>query len=50
MTAPGGSRTRLNMPDPSSGVLTITGGTAGWPGEPFVLGPWSATEAFAWGG
>ena len=43
-------RTRLNMPDPSSGVLTITGGTAGWPGEPFVLGPWSATEAFAWGG
>lgn len=43
-------RTRLNMPDPSRGVLTITGGTAGWPGEPFVLGPWSATEAFAWGG
>ena len=43
-------RTRLNMPDPSSGVLTISGGTAGWPGEPFVLGPWSTTEAFAWGG
>ena len=43
-------RTRLNVPDPSSGVLMITGGTAGWPGEPFVLGPWSATEAFAWGG
>ena len=43
-------RTRLNMPDPTSGVLTITGGTAGWPGEPFVLGPWSDTEAFAWGG
>jgi len=43
-------RTRLNMPDPSRGVLTITGGTAGWPWEPFVLGPWSGTEAFAWGG
>ena len=43
-------RTRLDMPDPSHGVLTITGGTAGWPGEPFVLGPWSSTEGFAWGG
>ena len=43
-------RTRLTMPDPASGVLTITGGTAGWPGEPFVLGPWSDTEAFAWEG
>ena len=21
----------------------------GWPGEPFVLGPWSDTEPFAWG-
>jgi hypothetical protein len=43
-------RTRLTMPDPTSGVLTITGGTAGWPGEPFVLGRWSDTEAFAWEG
>jgi hypothetical protein len=43
-------RTRLNMPDPARGVLTVTGGTAGWPGEPFVLGPWSATESFPWGG
>ena len=43
-------RIRLNMPDPASGALTITGGTAGWPAEPFVLGPWSDTEAFAWGG
>jgi hypothetical protein len=43
-------RTRLDMPDPASGVLMITGGTAGWPGEPFVLGPWSDTEAFGWGG
>jgi hypothetical protein len=43
-------RTRLNMPDPAGGELTITGGTAGWPGEPFVLGPWSDTEAYPWGG
>jgi len=37
------------MPKPSSGELMISGGTAGWPGEPFVLGDWSDTEAFAWG-
>jgi hypothetical protein len=30
--------------------LTIRGGTAGWPAEPFVLGPWTDTEAFPWGG
>ena len=29
--------------------LTVTGGTAGWPGEPFVLGPWTDTEPFPWG-
>jgi hypothetical protein len=29
--------------------LTITGGTAGWPGEPFILGPWTDTEPFPWG-
>ncbi len=28
--------------------LTIVGGTAGWPGEPFILGPWNDTEAFPW--
>ena len=28
--------------------LVVTGGTAGWPGEPFVLGPWSNAEAFPW--
>ncbi len=28
--------------------LTITGGTASWPGEPFILGPWTDTEAFPW--
>ena len=29
--------------------LTVRGGTAGWPAEPFVLGPWTDTEAFPWG-
>jgi len=28
--------------------LTVRGGTAGWPAEPFVLGPWTDTEAFPW--
>ena len=42
-------RIRLQMPDPTAGELMITGGTAAWPGEPFVLGPWSDTEAFGWG-
>jgi hypothetical protein len=42
-------RIRLLMPAPAHSALTITGGTAAWPDEPFVLGPWSDTEAFAWG-
>jgi len=33
----------------ASGPLTVRGGTAGWPAEPFVLGPWTDTEAFPWG-
>lgn len=28
--------------------LRVTGATATWPGEPFVLGPWTETEAFPW--
>ena len=40
---------RLDLPE--AGVpLTIRGGTAGWPAEPFVLGPWTDTEAFPWAG
>jgi hypothetical protein len=39
---------RLQVPEPGPS-LVVTGGTAGWPGEPFVLGPWSDTEAFPWG-
>jgi hypothetical protein len=30
--------------------LTVTGATATWPGEPFILGPWTNTEPFAWPG
>ncbi len=39
---------RLQMPRAGTSLL-VTGGTAGWPGEPFVLGPWSDTEPFPWG-
>jgi hypothetical protein len=42
-------RIRLQMADPAAGRLLVTGGTAGWPGEPFVLGPWTDTESFPWG-
>ena len=38
---------RLALPDPGT-PLTITGGTATWPAEPFVLGPWTDTEPFTW--
>ncbi len=30
------------------GPLTVRGGTAGWPAEPFVLGAWTDTDAFPW--
>jgi hypothetical protein len=42
-------RIRIQMPDPAAGRLLVTGGTAGWPGEPFILGPWTDTESFPWG-
>jgi hypothetical protein len=38
---------RLVLPEPGT-PLTITGGTATWPGEPFILGPWTDTEPFPW--
>ena len=34
----------------AAGPLTVRGGTAGWPAEPFVLGAWTDTEAFPWSG
>jgi hypothetical protein len=46
----GDGRFAIRLQMPASGTsLVLTGGTAGWPGEPFVLGPWSDTEAFPWG-
>jgi hypothetical protein len=39
---------RLTLTDPAA-RLSVTGGTATWPAEPFVLGPWTDTEAFPWG-
>ena len=29
--------------------LMVRGATAGWPGEPFILGPWQETSTFPWG-
>ena len=40
---------QLVLPEPGT-PLSITGGTAAWPGEPFVLGPWTDTEPFPWNG
>jgi hypothetical protein len=37
---------RLDVRD--VGTLRFTGSTAGWPGEPFILGPWEETEPFIW--
>ena len=28
------------------GTFEIIGATAGWDGEPFILGPWQTTDAF----
>ena len=39
---------RLDLPE-ARVPLVIRGGAAAWDGEPFVLGDWSDTEAFAWG-
>ena len=40
-------RVRLSVAD-AAGPLAITGSTAGWPGEPFILGPWVTTDTFVW--
>jgi hypothetical protein len=37
---------RLDLPEAAG--LSISGATAGWPGEPFTLGPWEQTEPFVW--
>lgn len=38
----------LDLPE-AQVPLVIRGGTAGWDGEPFILGEWRETEAFPWG-
>jgi hypothetical protein len=40
---------RLTLRDPAARLL-VTGATATWPAEPFVLGTWTETESFPWGG
>ena len=40
-------RVRLSVAT-ATGPLAITGSTAGWPGEPFILGPWVTTDTFDW--
>lgn len=50
LPADGDGRLAIRLRMPGQDVpLTLTGGSAGWPGEPFVLGPWSDTEPFPWG-
>ena len=39
---------RLAVTDPAI-PLTVIGQTASWPGEPFILGPWTSTDPFPWG-
>jgi hypothetical protein len=29
-------------------AMNVAGSTAAWPADPFVLGPWTTTEAFPW--
>lgn len=40
-------RVQLSVAD-AAGPLSISGSTAGWPSEPFVLGSWTDTAAFDW--
>ena len=40
-------RFRLSIAD-ATGPLAITGSTAGWPGEPFILGRWVDTDTLNW--
>ncbi len=44
--ADGSGIVSITLELPESAPLVITGVTAGWPGDPFVLGPWIQTEPF----
>ena len=37
----------LTRTDPAA-AMSVAGATARWPTDPFVLGPWTTTEAFPW--
>jgi hypothetical protein len=37
----------LTRTDPAV-AMSVAGATARWPTDPFVLGPWTTTEAFPW--
>ena len=39
---------RLHLDD-AGAALEVQGAAAYWDGEPFILGPWHATESFPWG-
>lgn len=50
LPADGDGRLAVVLHLPEAGTpLVITGATAGWDGEPFVLGPWTVTDPFTWG-
>jgi hypothetical protein len=48
LPANGDGRLAVELERTDDGSLSVTGATAGWPGEPFILGPWSTTESFPW--
>jgi hypothetical protein len=45
-----GGRVGLVVEHIDSGAFTFSGASAGWPAEPFVLGPWRTTAPFTTGG
>jgi hypothetical protein len=48
LPANGDGRLVVELERTADGSVSVTGATAGWPGEPFILGPWSTTESFPW--
>jgi hypothetical protein len=48
LPADGDGTVSVELALPQVTSLAITGATATWPEEPFVLGPWTETEAFPW--
>ena len=44
----GDGRLSIELARSDGTSLVVTGETAGWPGEPFILGTWTPTEPFPW--